>query len=137
MPGRKRPMVFSTCMSSSTGHSATQLPFLDLAQASEAVQKKKVSPVELTKACLARIEALNPALNAFITIMAESAIEEAKSAEAQIHRGEWKGPLHGIPLAIKDLAETAGVRTTAASAVLEHYVPSEHAKIVPRLPKPA
>jgi aspartyl-tRNA(Asn)/glutamyl-tRNA(Gln) amidotransferase subunit A len=128
-------MVFSTCMSSSTGHSATQLPLLDLAQASEAVQKKKISPVELTKACLARIEALNSALNAFITVTAESAMKEAKEAEGQIQRGEWKGPLHGIPLAIKDLAETAGVRTTAASAVFEHYVPSEDAEVVRRLRK--
>ena len=122
-------------MSSSAGYSASQLPLLDLAQASEAVQKKKLSPVELTEACLARIETLNPELNAFITVAAESAMEEAKAAEAEIARGEWKGPLHGIPLAVKDLAETAGLRTTAASAILEHYVPSEDAEVVRRLRK--
>jgi aspartyl-tRNA(Asn)/glutamyl-tRNA(Gln) amidotransferase subunit A len=122
-------------MPSSASSSAQQLPFLDLSAASQAVQKKEVSPVELTQACLARIEKLNPILNAFITVTAESALEEAKTAESEIGRGEWKGPLHGIPLAVKDLAETAGVRTTAASAVLEHFVPSEDAEVVRRLRK--
>ncbi|HMF89474.1 MAG TPA: amidase [Candidatus Angelobacter sp.] len=118
---------------SSVTRSARQLPLLELAEASQAVQKKEVSPVELTEACLKRIERLNPLLNAFITVAAESALEEAKKAEAEIARGEWKGPLHGIPLAVKDLADTAGVRTTAASAVLEHNVPSEDAEVVRRL----
>jgi aspartyl-tRNA(Asn)/glutamyl-tRNA(Gln) amidotransferase subunit A len=106
---------------------------MDLSAASQAVEKKAVSPVELAQACLARIEKLNPVLNAFITITAESALEQARIAEAEIGRGEWKGPLHGIPLAVKDLVETAGVRTTAASGVLEHYVPSEDAEVVRRL----
>src|SRR5215472_11144739 len=122
-------------MPASPSHSAQQLPQLELSEVSQAVQKKEVSPVELAQACLARIEKLNPVLNAFITVMAESALHEAKKAEAEIGRGEWKGPLHGIPLAVKDLAETAGVRTTAASAVLEHYVPSEDAEVVRRLRK--
>ena len=122
-------------MPSSAGYSATQLPLLDLAQASEAVQKKEVSPVELTDACLSRINILNPELNAFITVAAESAIAEANVAETEIARGEWKGPLHGIPVAVKDLAETAGLRTTAASAVLERYIPSEDAEVVRRLRK--
>src|SRR5262249_60138380 len=114
------------------GHSAQQLPLLELAEASRAVQKKEVSPVELTQACLKRIERLDPHLKAFITVTAESALEEARNAQAEITRGEWKGPLHGIPLAVKDLAETAGVRTTAASAVLEHNIPSQDAEVVRR-----
>lgn len=122
-------------MPSSASQSVQQLPLLDLSAASQAVQKKEVSPVELTQACLARIERLNPILNAFITVTAESALEEARTTEAEIERGEWKGPLHGIPLAIKDLAQTAGVRTTAASAVLEQFVPSEDAEVVRRLRK--
>jgi len=119
----------------SATQSAQQLPLLDLSEASQAVQKKEISPVALTEACLARIEQLNPALNAFITVTAESALHEAKKAEAEIARGEWKGPLHGIPLAVKDLVETAGVRTTAASAVLQHHIPSEDAEVVRRLRK--
>src|SRR5258708_17031937 len=122
-------------MPSSTGMSARPLPLLDLAESSQAVQKKEISPVELTQACLTRIERLNPILNAFITVTAESALQEAKTAEAEIARGEWKGPLHGIPLAVKDLAETVGVRTTAGSAVLEHFIPSEDAEVVRRLRK--
>ncbi|HEY6273535.1 MAG TPA: amidase [Terriglobales bacterium] len=122
-------------MPSSASHASPHLPFEDLASASQAVQKKQVSPVELTEVCLARIESLNPVVNAFITVTAQSAIAEAKAAETQISRGEWRGPLHGMPLAVKDLAETAGVRTTAASAVLEHYVPSDDAEVVRRLRK--
>ena len=106
-------------MSSSAKNSAGELPLLDLSDVSRAVQKKEVSPVELTQACLERIEKLNPRLNAFITITGAAAMEEARKAEAEIARGEWKGPLHGIPLAVKDLIETAGVKTTAASAVLK------------------
>jgi aspartyl-tRNA(Asn)/glutamyl-tRNA(Gln) amidotransferase subunit A len=110
-----------------------QLALLDLSQASQAVQTREVSPVELTQACLARIEKFDPQLKAFITVTAASAMQEARQAEAEISRGEWKGPLHGIPLAVKDLAETAGVRTTAASAVLQHHIPSEDAEVVRRL----
>ena len=120
-------------MSSSAKYSASELPLLDLSEASRAVQKKEVSPVELTRACLARIERLNPKLNAFITVTDTSALEEARKAEAEIARGEWKGPLHGIPVAVKDLLETAGVKTTAASVVLKDNVPSEDAEVIRRL----
>jgi aspartyl-tRNA(Asn)/glutamyl-tRNA(Gln) amidotransferase subunit A len=120
-------------MSPSAKYSATELPFLDLSEAGCAVQKKEVSPVELTQACLARIERLNPKLNAFITVTDTAALEAARQAEAEIARGEWKGPLHGIPLAVKDLIETAGVKTTAASAVLKDHVPSADAEVIRRL----
>ncbi|HET6933624.1 MAG TPA: amidase [Candidatus Angelobacter sp.] len=121
------------CSAMPSSASSAELPLLDLAAVSQAVQKKEVSPVEITEACLSRIEQLDPRLNAFITVTAESAIEEARRAEAEIARGEWKGPLHGVPLAVKDLAETAGVRTTAASKVLEHHIPSEDAEVVRRI----
>jgi aspartyl-tRNA(Asn)/glutamyl-tRNA(Gln) amidotransferase subunit A len=120
-------------MSSSSKHSAGQLHLLDLSEASRAVQKKEVSPVELTQACLARIEKLNPNLNAFITVTGTEALDAARKAEAEIARGEWKGPLHGIPLAVKDLIETAGVKTTAASAVLQDNVPNADAEVIRRL----
>ena len=122
-----------TLMSSSARYSASQLHQLELAEASQALQQKEVSPVELTGACLERIERLNPELNAFITVTADSALNEARKAEAEIARGEWKGPLHGIPVAVKDLAETAGVRTTAGSVVLKDYVPAADAEVVRRL----
>lgn len=120
-------------MPSPANKSASELPFLDLAEASLAVQKKEVSPVDLTRACLERIERLNPKLNAFITVTGEAALQEARTAEAEIARGEWKGPLHGIPLAVKDLVETAGVKTTAASAVLKDNVPTADAEVIRRL----
>jgi Asp-tRNA(Asn)/Glu-tRNA(Gln) amidotransferase A subunit family amidase len=80
-----------------------------------------------------RIERLNPALNAFITVMAESALAEARRAEAEILRGEWRGALHGVPVALKDLIDTAGVRTTAASALYKDRVPEHDAEVVRRL----
>lgn len=102
-------------------------------QISELLRKVSVSPVELTTACLARIEKLNPRLNAFITITSESALAQARQAEAEIRRGDWRGALHGIPLALKDLIDTAGVRTTAASSVFKDRVPTEDAEVVRRL----
>jgi aspartyl-tRNA(Asn)/glutamyl-tRNA(Gln) amidotransferase subunit A len=97
------------------------------------LRRKEISPVELTRDCLNRIEKLNPSLNAFITVTAESALEEARAAEAEIARGEWRGPLHGIPISVKDLIDTAGVRTTAASALHQNRVPQEDAEVVRRL----
>ncbi len=117
----------------SAGDSSRELHQRDLTEVSAMLQKKTVSPVELTQACLRRIEQHNPKLNAFIAVTAESALDEARTAEIEISRGEWRGPLHGVPLAIKDLIETAGVRTTAASAVLKDNVPAKNAEVVRRL----
>ncbi|MGB8912115.1 MAG: amidase [Candidatus Sulfotelmatobacter sp.] len=97
------------------------------------LRRKEVSPVDLTHACLERIEKLNPTLNAFITVTAESALAQARTAETEITRGEWRGPLHGIPIALKDLIDTAGTRTTAASALYQDRVPTEDADVVRRL----
>ena len=97
------------------------------------LRRKEVSPVELTRGCLDRIEKLNPTLNAFITVTAERALETAKAAEIEIARGQWHGPLHGIPIALKDLIDTAGIRTTSASQLHEHRVPMEDAEVVRRL----
>jgi aspartyl-tRNA(Asn)/glutamyl-tRNA(Gln) amidotransferase subunit A len=76
---------------------------MSLAEAADLVHRRKLSPVELTKACLARIERLNPALNCFITVTADSALQQAREAENEIQRGKWRGPVHGIPIALKDL----------------------------------
>jgi len=111
----------------------SDLTSLSLSAASQLVRRKRASPVELTKACLQRIERLNPKLNAFITITDEAALAEARAAEAEIQRGRWKGPLHGIPIALKDLVDTAGVRTTAASGLFKDRVPTQDAEVVRRL----
>ena len=92
-----------------------------------------VSPVELTSQCLARIEALNPALNAFITVTARSAMQDARQTETELREGKWRGPLHGIPIGLKDLIDTAGVRTTAASALFQDRIPTQDAEVVRRL----
>src|SRR3954468_3235564 len=97
------------------------------------LRKREVSPVEIARECLDRIEKLNPALNAFITVMGDSALAEARDAEAEIARGEWRGPLLGIPIALKDLIDTAGVRTTSASALHQSRIPGEDAEVVRRL----
>jgi aspartyl-tRNA(Asn)/glutamyl-tRNA(Gln) amidotransferase subunit A len=104
-----------------------------IVEIAERLRRKEVSPLELTRACLDRIEKRNAALNAFITVMGKSALVEAGAAEMEILRGEWRGPLHGIPIALKDLIDTSGTRTTAASAVFQDRVPSEDAEVVRRL----
>jgi len=106
---------------------------ITIAEASDLLRRKKISPVELTNACLARIEQLNPTINAFITIMHESALAEARAAEAEIVADNWRGPLHGIPIGLKDLIDTRGVKTTCASALFADRVPTEDADIVQRL----
>jgi aspartyl-tRNA(Asn)/glutamyl-tRNA(Gln) amidotransferase subunit A len=97
------------------------------------LRRKEISPVELTRACLNRIEKLNPTLNAFITVMADSALAEASTAENEILREEWRGPLHGIPIALKDLIDTAGTPTTAGSELFANRIPDEDAEVVRRL----
>ena len=104
-----------------------------IVETSELFRNRELSPVELTKECLAQIEKLNSTLNAFITVTAELALEQARSAEDEIGRGHWRGPLHGIPLALKDLIDTAGIRTTAASAIFKDRIPAEDAEVVRRL----
>src|SRR5207249_4234050 len=90
---------------------------LSISEAAELLRQKKISPVDLTTACLDRIERLNPVLNAFITVTDEGALAQARVAEDEIQHGQWRGPLHGIPIGLKDLIDTAGVRTTCGSAL--------------------
>jgi aspartyl-tRNA(Asn)/glutamyl-tRNA(Gln) amidotransferase subunit A len=107
--------------------------FASISELAPLLRRREISPVEVTRGCLARIEKLNPELNAFITVTAESALAEARKAEEEIGRGEWRGPLHGVPIALKDLIDTAGVRTTAASALYKDRVPVQDAEVVRRL----
>src|SRR6202521_2973079 len=118
----KVPAVTETNLNSQrtnpvSGSQGDDLTKLNIREAADLIRKKKVSPVELSKACLARIDRVNPALNAFITITAESVFEQARAAESEVMRGNWRGPLHGVPIPLKALFDTAGVRTAAASGV--------------------
>jgi len=116
------------------------LPFT-IHELSRQIRDRSISPVELTHDCLDRIEKLNPTLNAFITVTAESALERARLAEQEIYRGHYLGPLHGIPIGLKDIIDVAGVPTTAASAQFitppgapqKDRVPTEDAQVVRRL----
>jgi aspartyl-tRNA(Asn)/glutamyl-tRNA(Gln) amidotransferase subunit A len=100
---------------------------------SEALRKRQVSPVALMRECLARIEKLNPVLNAFILVTADAAIEEARKAEEEIAHGKWRGPLHGIPIGLKDLIDIAKIPTTAASELYKHRIAIQDAPVVQKL----
>ena len=111
----------------------TELCFLTIGQASGLLQRRELSPVELTQAFLDRIEATDGDLHSFILVLKDQALADARTAEAEIIRGGYKGHLHGIPFALKDLYDTAGVRTTAGSKVDIDRVPTEDATTTARL----
>jgi aspartyl-tRNA(Asn)/glutamyl-tRNA(Gln) amidotransferase subunit A len=100
---------------------------------SAAIRKRQLSPVELTLQCLERIEKINPALNAFILVTEGLAIEQARRAEQEIAGGHWRGPLHGIPVGLKDLIDTAGIPTTAASNLYKDRITIQSAEVVRKL----
>jgi len=110
-----------------------ELHYLTIAEAAALLRKRKISPVELTKAALRRIDALDPRLNAFITVTAERALREARTAEREIARGKYRGPLHGIPITLKDNICTEGVRTTAGSKILDNFIPLADAVVAQKL----
>ena len=107
-------------------------PFLTIAEAGRLIAAKRLSPVELVKELLARIEVVDPKLNAFLLVTDKHAMAAARAAEKAVMSGR-KGPLLGIPLAYKDIYETAGVRTTAQSRILADNVPKQDAETVRRL----
>ena len=106
---------------------------MTLEAAADAIRMRRMSPVSLVESCLARIEALEPRLNAFVTVTAHLAREQAREAERDIEAGGYKGPLHGIPVAVKDLFATKGIRTTAGSRILAEWVPDDDATVVRKL----
>ena len=110
-----------------------ELADVTLKKASEMLRSKATSPVELTQACLKRIANYNSLLNAFVTVAEEQALVAAREAEVEQRRGRWRGPLHGIPIALKDNIDTAAIRTTAASELIRDRIPSEDAEVVRRL----
>jgi len=108
---------------------------LNLAELAVEIRRKKLSPVALAESLLARIHVLEPSLQAWTTIDPESVLEEAHRCDREIRRGRWRGPLHGIPIGVKDIYFTAGMRTTAGSKILAGFVPAYDATAVGRLKK--
>ena len=112
-----------------------EIPFLGVAELSELIRKKEVSPVEVTEAYLERIDNLDFKFNAYLTVCRQQALDQAKEAEAAIARGEYLGPMHGIPVAVKDQLWTRGIRSTGGSRILAEFVPEEDATAVSNLKK--
>ncbi len=106
---------------------------LTLKQASERIRSKQVSPVDLTEACLARIKTYNPKTDAWITVMRDRALAQAKLLEKEQTSGNFRSPLHGIPIGLKDNIDIAGTRTTAGSKTLSANIPTEDAEVTRRL----
>jgi aspartyl-tRNA(Asn)/glutamyl-tRNA(Gln) amidotransferase subunit A len=104
-----------------------------LKELSRAFREKRLSPVEVVRALLERIEAADKDLGAFITVLPESALEAAARAEEEMTAGRYRGPLHGVPLGLKDLIYTEGVRTTMGSAFFKDYVPDYSATVALKL----
>ena len=112
---------------------AADVTLMTLGQAGDALRAGRASSADLTRACLAKIDQLQPTLNAFITVAADQALLDARERDLELKNGRWRGPLHGVPFALKDNIDTAGLRTSAASAVFSDRVPAEDAEVVRRL----
>lgn len=111
----------------------SDLTSLSLVEASSLIRQRAISPLEITQAYLDRINRLQPRVNAYITVTDERALEQARQLEAELDAGNWRGPLHGIPIALKDNIDTAGILTTAASTLLKDRVPDSDAPIYTQL----
>jgi aspartyl-tRNA(Asn)/glutamyl-tRNA(Gln) amidotransferase subunit A len=109
------------------------LEYLGVAQAAELLRAKKVSPLELAQATIARTQAHDPKINAFLRFTPEIALDDARRAEAEIARGQWRGPFHGVPYALKDIVDYAGLPTTAHSKILQNNVAKADAAVTQRL----
>ena len=113
----------------------TELPFLSVGELSQLIKAKEVSPVEATEAYLRRIDELDFKFNAYLTVCRRQALEQAREAETAIARGDYLGPMHGIPVAVKDQIWTRGIRTTNGSRILADFIPEEDATVVANLKK--
>ena len=110
-----------------------ELAFLTIADAARLIEQKQLSPVELTTALIRRTEALDPQLNGYLLLTADRALDRAREAEREIMAGHHRGPMHGIPFALKDIYATAGIRTTGHSRICLNTVPSDDATTVRKL----
>ena len=109
------------------------IPFLTVAELGELIRSGEVSPVEATEAYLERVNALNGDIRAYLTVTDDLTREAARDAEAEIAGGQYRGPLHGIPVAVKDQIYTEGIRTTGGSPVFDEFVPEYDATVIARL----
>ena len=109
------------------------IPFLTASQLSKLIESKEISPVEATEAYLDRIQEVDGDLNSYITVTREQALEAARLAEQEIASGMNRGPLHGVPIAVKDQFNTDGVLTTGGSSILKDNVPEEDATVISKL----
>jgi len=110
-----------------------ELHYLGLLEVSELIRRREVSSVEVTEALLARIGQHEPSLNSILLLLADQALEQARQADAEITAGHWRGPLHGVPIGLKDLHWTKGLPTTAGMDILKDFRPAEDATVVTRL----
>src|SRR5688572_16656021 len=115
------------------GQPMTDLAYLSLADGSALLRAKKLSPVEWTRALLDRVAAVDPAYNAFLVVTAELALAQAKAAEAEIAKGNWRGPMHGVPYAAKDIFDIEGMTTTCHSKVRVNHRAAADAFVVKKL----
>ncbi len=111
----------------------SELPFLSAGDLSRLIESKEVSPVEATEAYLDRIESLDHRFNSYLTVMREQALADARQAEQDITAGRHKGPMHGVPVAVKDQFWSKGVRSTGGSRILADFVPDEDATVIANL----
>ncbi len=126
----------SGCMPDSSRENVTldgPLHFESLTDVARLIESGEISPVELTELMLARIEAIDDRLMSYVTVMADQALEAARSAEEEIRAGRYRGPLHGIPIAVKDLCYTRGVRTMGGSGALSDFIPDYDATVITKL----
>lgn len=111
----------------------SEIPFLPVSQLSELIKNREVSPVDVVQAYLDRIGSLNRKLYAYLTVCGDEAMQAARESERALARGEYKGPLHGVPVAVKDQLNTAGIRTTSGTPIFDDFVPDEDATVVVKL----
>jgi len=116
-----------------TAYSESELAFLSIEQAGQLLGRREISPIDLVEASLARIERWNPSLYAYLTVLPEGARRQARTAEREILRGRARGPLHGIPISLKDNFWTRGIRTTAGSKILADFVPQADSDVAKRV----
>jgi aspartyl-tRNA(Asn)/glutamyl-tRNA(Gln) amidotransferase subunit A len=131
MPGITRRNFTVSILGTLAAHAqaSEDLASLTLAEASARIRARTVTSAQLTEACLARIETYNSKLNCFITVLRDQALAQARELDMEQRSGKLRGPLHGIPIALKDNIDTAGIRTTAASAVFDDRVPDQDAQV--------